>query len=31
MALFLGSLEYVFEDGPANDWFQDEIVLRSQF
>jgi MFS transporter, DHA2 family, multidrug resistance protein len=27
MALFLGSLEYVLEEGPSNDWFQDEIVL----
>ena len=27
MALFLGSLEYVLEEGPINDWFEDEIVL----
>ncbi|MBF9232282.1 DHA2 family efflux MFS transporter permease subunit [Microvirga alba] len=27
MALFLGSLEYVLEEGPINDWFQDEVVL----
>jgi DHA2 family multidrug resistance protein len=27
MAAFLGSLEYVLEEGPINDWFQDEIVL----
>ncbi len=26
MALFLGSLEYVLEEGPANDWLQDETV-----
>ena len=27
MAAFLGSLEYVLEEGPLNDWFQDELVL----
>jgi DHA2 family multidrug resistance protein len=27
MAVFLGSLEYVLEEGPTNDWFQDEVVL----
>jgi len=27
MAAFLGSLEYVLEEGPNNDWFQDEAVL----
>ncbi len=27
MALFLGSLEYVLEEGPTNDWFQDRAVL----
>lgn len=27
MAVFLGSLEYVLEEGPLNDWFQDEAVL----
>ncbi|WP_046863469.1 DHA2 family efflux MFS transporter permease subunit [Microvirga massiliensis] len=27
MAVFLGSLEYVLEEGPSNDWFQDNIVL----
>jgi len=27
MAAFLGSLEYVLEEGPTNDWFQDEAVL----
>ncbi len=27
MAAFLGSLEYVLEEGPTNDWFQDELVL----
>ncbi|SCX88188.1 DHA2 family efflux MFS transporter permease subunit [Microvirga guangxiensis] len=27
MAAFLGSLEYVLEEGPLNEWFQDEIVL----
>src|ERR671921_93964 len=27
MAAFLGSLEYVLEEGPLNDWFQDEVVL----
>lgn len=26
MAVFLGSLEYVLEEGPNNDWFQDEVV-----
>ncbi|MCX5512480.1 MFS transporter [Kaistia algarum] len=27
LALFLGSLEYVLEEGSANDWFQDETIL----
>jgi DHA2 family multidrug resistance protein len=27
MALFLGSLEFVLEEGPANDWFDDRAVL----
>ncbi|WP_114185066.1 DHA2 family efflux MFS transporter permease subunit [Microvirga aerophila] len=27
MAVFLGSLEFVLEEGPINDWFQDELVL----
>jgi DHA2 family multidrug resistance protein len=27
MAAFLGSLEYVLEEGPNNDWFQDKAVL----
>ncbi len=27
MAAFLGSLEFVLEEGPNNDWFQDEAVL----
>jgi DHA2 family multidrug resistance protein len=27
MGLFLGSLEYVLEEGPVNDWFQDDLVL----
>ncbi|WP_342359531.1 DHA2 family efflux MFS transporter permease subunit [Terrarubrum flagellatum] len=27
MALFLGCLEYVLEEGPNNDWFQDEAVF----
>jgi DHA2 family multidrug resistance protein len=27
MAVFLGSLEYVLEEGPINDWFQDGAVL----
>jgi MFS transporter, DHA2 family, multidrug resistance protein len=27
MALFLGSLEYVLEEGPGNDWFDDHAVL----
>jgi MFS transporter, DHA2 family, multidrug resistance protein len=26
MALFLGSLEYVFEEGPRNDWLQDDTI-----
>ena len=26
MALFLGSLEYVFEEGPRNDWFEDDVI-----
>ncbi len=27
MAAFLGSLEYVLEEGPGNDWMQDETVF----
>jgi len=27
MAGFLGSMEYALEEGPANDWLQDEVVL----
>jgi DHA2 family multidrug resistance protein len=27
MGAFLGSLEFVLEEGPANDWFDDEWVL----
>ncbi len=27
MALFLGSLEYVLEEGQRNDWFQDDTIL----
>ncbi len=27
MATFLGSLEYVVEEGPRNDWFDDEAIL----
>jgi len=27
MGLFLGSLEYVLEEGPTNDWFDDRAVL----
>ncbi|MXQ12553.1 DHA2 family efflux MFS transporter permease subunit [Microvirga makkahensis] len=27
MAAFLGSLEYVLEEGPNHDWFQDKAVL----
>jgi len=27
MAIFLGSLEYVLEEGNANDWFNDEHIL----
>ncbi|MHA7869296.1 MAG: DHA2 family efflux MFS transporter permease subunit [Salipiger thiooxidans] len=26
LACFLGAMEYVLEEGPGNDWFQDEIV-----
>ena len=26
LAAFLGAMEYVLEEGPNNDWFQDEIV-----
>ncbi|HTO82969.1 MAG TPA: DHA2 family efflux MFS transporter permease subunit [Methylomirabilota bacterium] len=26
MAVFLGSLEYVFEEGPRNDWLQDDTI-----
>jgi DHA2 family multidrug resistance protein len=27
LAAFLGSLEYVLEEGPGNDWFQDSTIL----
>ncbi len=27
MAGFLGSLEFVLEEGPTNDWFEDEFIL----
>jgi DHA2 family multidrug resistance protein len=27
MALFLGGLEYVLEEGPSKDWFQDPLIL----
>ncbi|KXF76042.1 MFS transporter [Paramesorhizobium deserti] len=27
MAAFLGSLEYVLEEGPRNDWLQDDVIL----
>ena len=27
MAVFLGALEYVLEEGPANDWLNDETIL----
>jgi len=27
MAMFLGGLEYVLEEGPSNDWFADQAVL----
>ncbi len=27
MAGFLGSLEFVLEEGPTNDWFQDEAIV----
>ena len=29
MALFLGALEYVLEDGPRYDWFEDETVFAA--
>ena len=29
MAVFLGSLEYVLEEGPTNDWFDDRAVVCS--
>lgn len=28
MALFLGSLEFVLDEGPRHDWFEDELVWR---
>ncbi|WP_297323564.1 DHA2 family efflux MFS transporter permease subunit [uncultured Bartonella sp.] len=28
MATFLGSLEYVLEEGPRNDWLEDEMIFR---
>jgi DHA2 family multidrug resistance protein len=27
MAIFLGGLEYVLEEGPKNDWFNDPLIL----
>ena len=27
MAVMLGSLEYVLEEGPGDDWFQDDLIL----
>ncbi|WP_182086810.1 DHA2 family efflux MFS transporter permease subunit [Aureimonas sp. ME7] len=27
MAAFLGSLEYVLEEGPIDDWFDDEVIV----
>lgn len=27
MAIFLGSLEYVLEEGNANDWFNDDHIV----
>ena len=27
MAVFLGTLEYVLEEGPTSDWFDDQVVL----
>ncbi len=27
LAAFLGALEYVLEEGPLNDWFEDEAIL----
>ena len=27
MAAFLGSMEYVLEEGPTNDWFEDNSIL----
>jgi DHA2 family multidrug resistance protein len=27
MAAFLGSLEYVLEEGPTDDWFQDDLIF----
>ena len=29
MAGFLGGLEYVLEDGPRYDWFQDDVILTA--
>jgi len=28
MAVFLGSLEFVLDEGPRHDWFEDELVLQ---
>ena len=28
MAVMLGACEYVLEEGPSDDWFQDELILR---
>jgi DHA2 family multidrug resistance protein len=28
MAAMLGGLEYVLEEGPAKDWFQDELIFK---
>jgi DHA2 family multidrug resistance protein len=29
MAVFLGSLEYFLEEGPAKDWFESELILAA--
>lgn len=31
MAAFLGSLEYVLEEGPLNDWFDDNLIVIFSF
>ena len=30
MALFLGSLEYVLEEGPRYDWFDDQTIATAR-